>query len=76
MLVKAERPMPQILPFPLGALAAFGDVLAGGCARAIARFMTALHETRRQEAARTLARHSHLVDGARPESADRTEAAS
>jgi len=74
MLVKAERPMPQILPFPLSALAAFADTVNWRCARAIARFMTAVHETRRQEAVRALAHHRHLIETARHEPHDNTGA--
>jgi hypothetical protein len=76
MLVKAERPMPQFLPFPLSALADSGAwrlarTVAAGCTQAAARFMTAVHETRRHEAARTLAHHRHLVETAGRESLDR-----
>ena len=67
MLVKAERPMPQVLQYPLAAMA---EAVVRSCGHAMARFMTALHETRRHEAARTLVHHRHLIETARRHSGD------
>ena len=76
MLVKAERQMPQVLPFPLAAMAEVtvrycARAIVRPCARAAARFMTALHDTRRHEAARALVHHRHLIETARHEPLDR-----